>query len=454
MAGGKKSNSIFTALGAATGLGNALRFPSLCALYGGGFVIAYVVCLALVCYPLLCAELYLGKRYALSFEKSLKKFSPRLSSLAHCAAINCAVFALYYSVISAKIGGALVSTAIAGTGGGTDGILLFVVGAFAVCLVGAVLCGPPSLMARTGKIAVISSLSLFFILALLVAVRGGDVLAPFRFDFGDLARGGMWADALGQSLLALSLAGGVMPTFARSFKEGFGVVPAALKIISANLAGCLLSAISALGFALPVPEGGSVIIALQLYPNVIAMAIANAVLCRIFTTLFFSALLLVAIQSTCSLFAPVISFASENRRRVLAVALCLLSLALFPLFAANGGMAMLAVDRMACSVNAVVIAFLEALIFVTPRNIPRLTREIGVATCVLLALFCPLSCGALALFSVCSARFSAFPPYAVFCAAAALIAAFAPLALRLVRFLYSRLQRAAHRLRSGSCGSE
>ena len=88
MGKGKTANGIFTALGAATGLGNALRFPSLCFCYGGGFVFAYVLSLVFVCFPLLCGELYLGKRYAQSYHKALRSFSPKLSFLAYSAAIN------------------------------------------------------------------------------------------------------------------------------------------------------------------------------------------------------------------------------------------------------------------------------------------------------------------------------------------------------------------------------
>lgn len=441
MAKGKRNDGIFTALGAATGLGNALRFPSLCALYGGAFVIAYALCLAFVCYPLMCAELYLGKRYAQSFDKALGQCAPKLRWLAYCAAANCAIIALYYAVISAKLGGAFAHFAAVGSAGDTKGFALFTLGALSVAAVWFILRGAPARLARTGKAAVISSLGLFAALFVAVLARGGNALALFDFEFSDFARGSLWADALGQSLLALSLAGGVMPTFARSFDGDFSLTGTALKIIAANLTGSMLAAVATLGFCLPVPEGGGVIVALELYPRVIAAAFQSAAAFRIFATLFFAALWLVSIQSACSLFSPAISLFKEDKQNRAIGCVCLLALAAFPLFAANGGAAMLAVDRMACSVNAVVIAFFEAVIFVAPDCLRPLKLECGSFVSALLRCFCPVACGALALFSACAARFSCFPPYAAACATAALVLVFAPPSVKLIRFLRDGINR-------------
>lgn len=430
----KKANGIFTALGAATGLGNALRFPSLCALYGGAFVFAYVVALIFVCFPLLCAELTIGKRYALSFEKSLRSFSPKLSWIAYSAAINSAVIALYYGVISAKLGGAFFLFATCGGTADMGGYLAFIFGVVSLLATWFILRGKGRRMARTGAVSVVGSLCLLFILAVAVLIKGGSIVRVFTFTGGDLARGGLWADALGQSLLALSLAGGVMPTFAREINGGFSVRKAAASIIAANLAGCLLAAVATCAFTMPVPEGGGVTVALKLYPQIIACAFGDFALGRVFGTLFFAVLWLVALQSACSLFSPAIALVGENRRNGAISLLCLCSLALLPLFEANGSAAMNAVDRMACSVNAVIIAFFECLAFAAKRNVSALKSDCGACVSVFVRLFCPVFCGALALFSACGARFSSFSPYAFACAQVSCFIVFAP---ALPRFAYS-----------------
>ena len=427
----RKNEGIFTALGAATGLGNALRFPSLCALYGGAFLFAYAACLALVCYPLLCAELHLGKRYAQSFDNALGMCAPKFKWLAYCAAANCAIIALYYGVISAKLGGAFLHIAVTGGVGDISGISLLAVGALSITAVFLILHGAPNRLARTGKVAVISSLSLLAALLIAVFIKGGNAFAVFEFALSDFLRGGLWADALGQSLLALSLAGGVMPTFAHSLGRNFSVALTAIKIIAANLIGCLLAALSTLAFALPVPEGGGVIVALELYPRIIATCFENAVAFRIFGMLFFLSLWLVSVQSACSLFSPALSLAPRKFRLLATASACFLAIILLPLFAANGGAAMLAVDRMACSVSAVIIAFIEAKIFSRPVYMCRRTQDLDKFTNISLRFFCPVACGALALFSACSARFSCYPPYASACAFASLVFIFSLPAVRL-----------------------
>ena len=329
-------------------------------------------------------------------------------------------------MICAKLGGAFFTFTVNGEAGDTSGCALFAVGALSLFAVWFVLRGKRSYLSRTGVVSVVGSLSLFLVLAVAVLVKGGSIAAVFRFKVSDFASGGLWADALGQALLALSLAGGVMPTFARSFGKDFSVAPAAAKIIAANLAGCLLSAVAVLALSVPVPEGGGVTVALTLYPEIIASAFSHTVLRRIFGVLFFAVLWLVALQSACSLFSPVIGLAGDNRRLLTVTALCLLSLILLPLFGACNGSAMSAADRMACSVNAVILALLECFIFNSPRNMRRLTRNFGKITRILLKCFCPLTCGALVLFSLCGARFSCYPTYAVVIAVLALSAVFAP----------------------------
>jgi len=434
MAKGGKENGIFAALGAATGLGNALRFPSLCATYGGGFAFAYVLSLLLVCYPLMCAELYIGKRYALSFDKAIARCAPKLGWLAYVAAANSALIAVYYGVIGAKIGGAALSFTVCGFANDTKGVALVAVGALFLAAVFFVLKG--SRTADSGRLSVCSSLILLAVLAVVSGAKGGRIFRVFLFGFSELLNGGLWADALGQALLALSLAGGVMPTFARSFGRNFSISGTAAKIIFANLCGCFLAAVATLSISVPVLSEGGVTVALELFPRVINEAFANAVLRRIFGTLFFAALWLVAVQSACSLFSPVLGFVKEDSKGRAVCLLCCLSFALLPLFAANNCAAMRAVDQTACSVNAVIIAFCECLIALFNREKEVFTGKRAKAVGFSLKYFCPFACGALALFSACGARFSHFPPYASACAAVSLVLVFSPAIVRIVKGFY------------------
>ena len=58
-----KKGFILASIGAAVGLGNALRFPGLCAKYGGGtFLFIYFIALIVLGIPLLNAEIALGRK--------------------------------------------------------------------------------------------------------------------------------------------------------------------------------------------------------------------------------------------------------------------------------------------------------------------------------------------------------------------------------------------------------
>ena len=69
-----KRSFILTCVGAAVGLGNALRFPGLCAKFGGGaYLLVYLTALVFLGVPLLNAEIALGRKYAGGAPKCLKE---------------------------------------------------------------------------------------------------------------------------------------------------------------------------------------------------------------------------------------------------------------------------------------------------------------------------------------------------------------------------------------------
>lgn len=433
-AGQGDKSGIRAAVGAAVGLGNALRFPSLCALYGGGFLLAYCISLALVCAPLLCAELYMGKSYS-GLGCAFSRLAPKSLPLAVCAPLNCAIIALCYAPVTAKSGGLFLSFALSGSAVEAEGVFLVLCGA-AACLFAFSILSKPGLLARTARAAVVCALGVFAALAVFCAARGGNLLRAFFFTPRELLDGGLWADALGQALLALSLAGGVMPSFARSLPRGYGVRKGAAAIIAANLCGCVLSSACALSFPLPVPGEGGIALALSLYPQVIARAFVHFAAYRLFGALFFFTLALVAVQSTCSLLLPAVQLC-KNRAAASAF-FCALCVILLPVLAMGGGEIMKAADRTACTVNAAIIAFSESLVFATPRNMRRLKDECGLMICLMTAFFCPLAFAALAALAVCGARFAVFSPIARLCAFFSFAAVFSPYFVGFCRNMYNR----------------
>lgn len=393
----KKGGNIFAAVGAATGLGNAFRFPALCLEYGGAFIIAYAVCLIFICFPLLCAELHFGGA------KQGAKGAKFWRAVMRLAAVNSALIALYYGVIAAKMGGACLSFAVfSRPGEGEDGALFVLAFAAVAAAVFCVLRGGARSLSRSGKLSVILSLALFSCLAAAGIFCGRRALS---FKFAPLSGGAVWADALGQSLLALSLAAGVMPDFARA--QGVTKVKStAARIIAANFCGCILALLSTIPFVSEFPAGGGVTCALTVYPQVVSAVAGEGGFARVLGTVLYAVLAVVAIHSLCSLAKPLV--AAVNFRRASAAFVALM-VACAPLFLADGMQALSACDRMACSVCSVLIAFAECVYFLFSKGLTGAVK-------LFIRTVCPITCGALALFSLCSARFNCFAPFSSACA--------------------------------------
>ncbi|MDE7380214.1 MAG: hypothetical protein K2N14_04085 [Clostridia bacterium] len=403
----KNKNVIFAAVGAATGLGNAFRFPALCVSYGAAFILAYAVMLGAVCFPLLCAEMYLGINGA-------GKRRRQWAFILRVAAANSALIGLYYGVIATKLCSAslcsmLPFNVISEDWSTVSGTWTFI-GAWALVIlcVFFILRRAKQILPVTGKISVTLSLTVFSVLAVLgvcAIARGG---VAFSFDFSALARCSTWADALGQALLSLSLAGGVMPSFARTGAQcsdkKYKIVPTALAITLANLAGCILAFLATLPFVKVFPEQGGVNAGMQVYAQVIAAVAPNAVWAKVAGAFIFGTLTVVAVHSLCSLANPSVSFYAQNGKPS-AVIFALACALLLPFFMWGGCEMLSACDRMACTVCAVCIAFSECLIFTLRGNIKGVIAN-------LVRFLCLPACGALALFSLCSARFGCFSPIA------------------------------------------
>lgn len=380
MAGKKlKKSNLFAALGAATGLGNAFRFPHLTSVYGCSFLIAYALCLALVCFPVLCAELECSRR------GGLPEFLKR------AAAVNSLVISLFYVLISSKLTLSAVSYAVFAR---ENLGLYFTVVAVLLVLALCYFLLKRDKSASSGRASVVC----FFALFLYLTVRGGFKIT---LPFGNIFSGSMWVDALGQSFLSLSLAAGVMPAFAQKLNKNFSAPRVAAKIIFVNLSGCVLSALGTLPFS-DGGEGAGLEYAFTVYPRIISALAGTEFNARLTGAFIFGALAVVAIHSTCSLAYPAVS-----GLKLPPVIFCAAAALLCPLFAYNGGEALSACDKMTCSVVAVCIAFGECVgfAFYQKSAFKRIyTAVIG----LILAVFCVLS--------LCSIRFSVYSLPSAACA--------------------------------------
>lgn len=380
----KKSN-LFAALGAATGLGNAFRFPHLASIYGCSFFVAYALSLALICFPVLAAELECSRR------GNLPRFLQR------AAAVNSLIISLFYVLITSRLSSSAVSYALFSRA--AAGPFLTVTGVIAVLALCYFLLKRGT-FSLSGKASVVCFFALFSYLTL----RGGFKIT---LPYGNIFSGSMWVDALGQSFLSLSLAAGVMPAFAEKLGKNFSAPLAAAKIIFVNLAGCVLSSLG----ALPFTDGGEnagLGYAFTVYPRIISALTKSDIGARFTGVFVYGGLGAVALHSTCSLAFPAVS-----GLKLPPAVFCIAAAALCPLFAYNGGEALSACDKMTCSVVAVCIALGECVCFVFSEK--KLFKRIYMAViCVILAAFCVLS--------LCSVRFSVYSLPSAACAFLCLLA--------------------------------
>jgi len=93
---------VLAAIGSAVGLGNLIRFPYICARYGGGaFLVAYVVALLTAGIPIMILEFGLGHISGGSAPKAFREVHPKLEWLGWIAAGVGFFITVYYNVILA-----------------------------------------------------------------------------------------------------------------------------------------------------------------------------------------------------------------------------------------------------------------------------------------------------------------------------------------------------------------
>lgn len=370
---GKRSNTLFAVIGLATGLANALRFPTACARYGFCFVLIYCVAALVFGLPLFYAELVCGLR---------KIKTPFLSALMFAAKVNSALIALYYGGNAIKLATASVEWLLFKK----LRCLPYIMGVIAVLVCFLTLVAISKgwfLRGATGKACVCAFLILFVPLAIcgvrlfFNGVRWGNIV-----DFS------AWKECIAQVLLSLSLAGGITPSLAK--EVGGNPLKVAIISVLANVCGCLLVAIGLAPY-MQVGLGGVDLFVAAL------VGVGGGVVKRVVGALVFGALAVVAFHGQCALCYPLLAW-GKNKFKFTRVAFAVLTLFLLPAFLAEGGQALRICDEVACSVIAPLVAFLECLTFCFKLNFTKHFRVLLFGVCLPCSFITLLS-------SACAANF-------------------------------------------------
>ncbi len=330
---------IFAAIGSAVGLGNIWRFPAVAYENGGGaFILPYLVALLSAGIPLLFLDYALGHRWRGSAPAAWRRFRRWTEFLGWWQVLIALIIALYYALILAWATNYTIFSLDQRWGddpaaffgeytqalGGADATVSFdIVPAVLVSMI--VVWLAVIIVMALGVQKGIAASSVVFIPLLVVmfvilvvrslflpgAIDGLD--AFFRPNWGALADPTVWIAAYGQIFFSLSVAFGIMLTYASYLKKKTDLTGSGLVVGFANSSFeilCGIGVFSALGFmaqaqgvAIDEVVTSGVGLAFIAFPTIIGEAPAGALI----GVLFFGSLVLAGFTSLISIVEVVIA---------------------------------------------------------------------------------------------------------------------------------------------------
>lgn len=340
---GTRTGFILAAAGSAVGLGNIWGFPTRVGQGGGAaFVLVYLVCIALICLPIMIAEIAIGRRAQQSPVRSFALLRPgtRWWLVGGLGVLAGAGILSFYSVIAGwtvayawfSLTGRLVgdqqaigtffadftSNALVSVG-----LALLILVATALVLLGGVRSGIER-VTKTLMPALIGLLILLAGRALTLPGAAEGLTYYLSPDLSSLLDVSVYNSALGQAFFSLSLGMGAILTYGSYLDKRAGIATAALWVVALDTSIALLAGVIIFpsGFSIPGFD-----------PSTSGPGLIFTVLPRLFGTLpgghlfgaaFFILLTMAALTSTISLLeVPVAHFVDAHgwsrRRAVLTV---------------------------------------------------------------------------------------------------------------------------------------
>ena len=317
--------------GSAIGLGNLWRFPYLVGSYGGAaFIFVYIICVFVLCLPILFSEVIVGRRSHANAFGAFKKLAPgsRWKWLGALSVLTPLIIVSYYSVVGGwGVEYFFKSVTFEFTDGMTQSQLGTLFSSF-TSSVWAPLMGHTIFLLMTALIVISGVKSgiekfgkvmmpMLFVLIVIIAVRAvtlpgaAEGLAYlFKPDFSKIDAS-VCSAALGQAFFSLSLGMGTMLTYGSyvSKKENIAASSSYTAIsdtIFALLASCAIMP-AVFAFGLDPEEGPSLVF------ETLPFIFSNMSLGAFVAILFFLALIVAALTSSISLYEVVVAYLVEEK---------------------------------------------------------------------------------------------------------------------------------------------
>jgi len=401
---------VMAAIGSAVGLGNVWRFPYICYANGGGaFLIPYLIAIFTAGIPLLILEFSFGHWTGDSPPKAFAKINKKLEWVGWWTTLIPFIVAAYYIVVLAWCFSYMIYALDLRWGADAQGFFLnnflglssspdiiggirlpVLLGLIAIWLISFLVLYKG--VGRIGKVVLVT-VPLPWILLVILAIRGltlpGAVeginyyLTP---DFSKLTDINVWLAAYAQVFFSLSLAQGIMITYASYLKKKSDISNNAFIIAFADtgtsfLAGfAVFSVVGYLAF-----QQGVGIDSLSLsgppltfvtYPTAISLFPVAAVA---FGILFYIALLTFGIDSAFSMSEPMVESVQSKWRITKTKAtgiICVIGFFTSLIFTTNSGLHWLSiVDHFVANFGLVIIGLAECLILAWGFKISKLREH-------------------------------------------------------------------------------
>ncbi|MFN8048101.1 MAG: sodium-dependent transporter [Ancrocorticia sp.] len=361
---------IFAAIGSAVGLGNIWRFPYIAYSNGGGaFMIPYIVALLTAGIPLLFLDYAIGHRYRGSAPLSYRRLHRLTEPVGWWQVLICFIIGVYYAVIlawavryfmfsftqewgddpasffmnefvrSAPAAEATVSfDFIAG--------IAWPLGLVWLAVIGVLILGVQKGIAASSKIFIPVLILMFFVLvgiSLTLPGAGDGLNALFTPDWNALTNSSVWVAAYGQIFFSLSVAFGIMLTYASYLKKNEDLTGSGLVVGFSNSSFEILAGIgvfATLGFMAQASgqdisevAGGGIGLAFIAFPTIINQAPFGVLI----GVLFFGSLVLAGFTSMISIIEVIIAAVQDklgtgriSSTLAVGVPMALISMLLFP----------------------------------------------------------------------------------------------------------------------------
>ena len=340
---------ILASIGSAVGLGNAWRFPGLCAKYGGGaFLFAYLICMVVLGIPLLMMETAIGRKAKGGAPKAMRTINKKAEPIGWASVANAFVILTYYAVVFAwcilmcfvayKFAttnstpetastlwmdsiGTTFNTSFLGEGGNIKVLLL-------ICLViawgfiyGCIRNGA----SQVGKV-VKYTVFLPVIMLLILAIKGfinnphlGEALsALFVPEWGAFGTADLWVNAMGQSFYSLSIMMAIMFAYGSYLKSDSNIAVDSIIIAFSDLAISVLAGIVLFttmyqtGQTAGDMSASGIATAYIIYPTAIVNLTSVGVINAIFGFVFYFMLCTLAIDSAFSILEGISTSVSDK----------------------------------------------------------------------------------------------------------------------------------------------